>query len=73
MAKIWSSKNRAFNDRFIRAKPRINLNKRVVKAMFRGTKSFRGFKAAAHNRNNSLEFSKYLRNKFAHYNAKPNR
>jgi hypothetical protein len=72
MAKIWSSKNRAFNDRFVRSKPRINLNKMVIKAMFRGTKLFRGLKPHVHKKN-SRYFSRYLVNKFAHYNVKPNK
>lgn len=72
IAKIWSSKNRAFNDRFIRSKARVNLNKLVMKSMFRGTKLFRGLKPFIHKKSNSL-FSKYLANKFLHYSIKSNR
>lgn len=38
------SKNREFNNRFVRAKVYKNLNKMVTKAMFRGTKLFYGRK-----------------------------
>lgn len=80
MAKVWSSKNRAFNDRFIRAKPRPNLNRMVMKAMFRGTKLFRGFKKVllVNKRKNQSKIrikkiSKYLKDKFTHYETKKNR
>jgi hypothetical protein len=69
VSKIWSSKNRAFTNRFIRAKPRINFNRIVRKAMFRGTKLFRGFKSKLrkNNFNYALKTRKYLKNKFTHY------
>lgn len=81
MAKVWSSKNRAFDNRFIRAKPRPNLNRIVMKAMFRGTKLFRGFKKLILvNKHKKFKLktrvkkvSKYLKNKFTHYDTKKNR
>lgn len=74
MAKIWTSKSNAFINRFIRSKPRPNLNKIVKKAMFRGTKLFRGFKK--HSRINNIKSGrvrKYLKNKFVNYRTKKNR
>lgn len=78
ISKVWSAKSRAFTDRFVRAKKRIKMNLVVRKAMFRGTRLFRGFKRKLR-RHSGLEVHsmkrsrKYLHNKLINYRIKKNR
>lgn len=44
VSKVWSFKTREFNNRFVRAKIKKNLNSMITKALFIGTKSFYGSK-----------------------------
>lgn len=44
VSKIWISKTREFNNRFVRIKRKKNLHKLITSSMFYGIKSFLGFK-----------------------------
>lgn len=73
VSKVWSSKNRAFTDRFVRSKKRLKLNLVIRKAMFRGTKLFLGFKKKINSGcQPNVKSRSYIKNKFSNYLTKKN-
>lgn len=60
VSKVWTSKIREFNNRFVRTKIKKNLNNMITKSLFVGVKSFYGYKKLSKliNQNKTKSFLK---------------
>lgn len=76
VSRIWVAKSSAFSNRFIKRRRRRRFNLMVRKAMFRGTKLFRGLKRRLRRANGvrSIRSSRArLRARLIHYRVRKNR